>query len=92
MKKSEPIANRLRVRIFAFLLRRKRLLQTKACGFLIARIAAQFPRFSSSIRSLQHKSPPEGVPSIKQVLPAEKTKGVRTVLFVLLFTRLARKV
>ena len=38
------------------------------------------------------KTASEGVPSIKQVLPAEKSKGVRAILFVLLFTLLPRKV
>lgn len=35
-----------------------------------------------------YKKTPQGVPSIKQVLPAEKNKRSTSVLFVLLFTRL----
>ena len=43
-----------------------------------------------SRRSEQHltKKASKGVPSIKQVLPAEKNKRSTSVLFVLLFTRL----
>ena len=38
---------------------------------------------------IKKKEVPKNAPSIKQVLPTENTKGVRAILFVLLFTRLA---
>ena len=42
--------------------------------------APDAPDAPETVKAPEKKKAPEGVPSIKQVLPAENTKGVRTIV------------